>query len=436
MEKELLPAQALRESLEQNDRGNPKASVSNVVRILKEDPFFAGAICLNELSERIDIRRDLGWHRDGTTLSDTDMAYITLYIDKNYGIGFQSVIDIAVRVVANENRYHPIREILNSLVWDGIPRVENMLTHFFGAEKTELITTTMKLFMLGAVSRVFTPGIKFETAMCLVGGQGVGKSTFFKFLAIRDEWFSDDLKNLSDDKMAARLQAHWIIELVEMLAVINAKAEEELKCFISREKDNYRTPYDKHPRDRKRQCVFGGTSNKIEILPMDKSGNRRIVPIETHPENAEVHILDNEEESRAYILQAWAEIMVIYRTGDFILTLPDHLKKELDKYQQRFTPEDTDQEAIEDYLARTTEKHVCIRQLFYEALGHSMYEQPKKSESNKIATIMHHIPDWEPAGIQRCGKYGSARAWKRKNETSTTEDGFISVTEQMELPFD
>ncbi|MCR5323052.1 MAG: hypothetical protein K6E85_07270 [Lachnospiraceae bacterium] len=128
--------------------------------------------------------------------------------------------------------------------------------------------------------------------------------------------------------------------------------------------------------------------------------------------------------------------MVIYRTGDFILTLPDHLKKELDKYQQRFTPEDTDQEAIEDYLARTTEKHVCIRQLFYEALGHSMYEQPKKSESNKIATIMHHIPDWEPAGIQRCGKYGSSRAWKRKNDTSNTKDGFISVTEQMELPFD
>ena len=74
-----------------------------------------------------------------------------------------------------------------------------MLTHFFGAEKTELITTTMKLFMLGAVARVFKPGTKFETSMCLVGGQGVGKSTFFKFLAIRDEWFTDDLKNLSDD---------------------------------------------------------------------------------------------------------------------------------------------------------------------------------------------------------------------------------------------
>lgn len=436
MGSELLPTEALRESLEKNDRGNPKANVTNVVRILKEDPKLAGAIAFNELSERIDIVKDLGWKRDGVTLTDTDMAYITLYIDKNYGIGYQSMIETAVKVVANENRYHPIRDVLNSLVWDGVPRVENMLTHFFGAEKTELITTTMKLFMLGAVARVFTPGIKFETSMCLVGGQGVGKSTFFKFLAIRDEWFTDDLKNLSDDRMAARLQGHLIVELVEMLAVINAKAEEELKCFISREKDTYRTPYDKHPRDRKRQCVFGGTSNKIEILPMDKSGNRRIVPIETHPENAEVHILENEAESRAYILQAWAEIMVIYRSGDYILTLPDHLKKELDKYQQRFTPEDTEQVGIENFLSDTTEKYVCVRMLFHEALGHSSYEEPKKSESNRIATIMHHMSEWEPVGIQRFTKYGSARAWKRKDDNKPPEEGFMDVPEQMEIPFD
>ncbi|MCR5128514.1 MAG: virulence-associated E family protein [Lachnospiraceae bacterium] len=436
VEKELLPTQGLRETLELNDRGNPKANVPNVERILMEDPFFAGAICFNELSERIDIVKDLGWKRDSVTLTDTDMAYITLYIEKNYGIGYQSVIETAIKVVANENRYHPIRDVLNSLVWDGVPRVENMLTHFFGADRSELITTTMKLFMLGAVARIFTPGIKFETSMCLVGGQGVGKSTFFKFLAIRDEWFTDDLKNLSDDRMAARLQGHFIVEMVEMLAVINAKAEEELKCFISREKDTYRTPYDKHPRDRKRQCVFGGTSNKIEILPMDKSGNRRIVPIETHPENAEVHILDNEAESRAYILQAWAEIMVIYRSGDYILTLPDHLKKELDKYQQRFTPEDTEQVSIENFLDKTKENLVCIRMLFHEALGHSSYEEPKKSESNRIAEILHHVPGWVAVGTRTVEPYGRVRAWKRKNDVmQDTGDEFLSIPEQMEIPF-
>lgn len=67
---------------------------------------------------------------------------------------------------------------------------------------------------------------------------------------------------------------------------------------------------------------------------------------------------------------------------------PDHLKKELEKYQQRFTPEDTEQVGIENFLSDTTEKYVCVRMLFREALGHSSYEEPKKSESNRIATIM------------------------------------------------
>lgn len=182
VEKELLPEQGLRETLELNDRGNPKASVPNVERILMEDPFFAGAICFNELSERIDIVKDLGWKRDSVTLTDTDMAYITLYIDKNYGIGYQSVLETAIKVVANENRYHPIRDVLNSLVWDGVPRVENMLTHFFGADKSELITTTMKLFMLGAVARIFTPGIKFETSSALLAGRELANPPSLSFL--------------------------------------------------------------------------------------------------------------------------------------------------------------------------------------------------------------------------------------------------------------
>ena len=128
--------------------------------------------------------------------------------------------------------------------------------------------------------------------------------------------------------------------------------------------------------------------------------------------------------------------MVTYRSGDYSLTLPDHLKKELEKYQQRFAPEDTEQVAVENFLAETKENLVCIRMLFHEALGHPSYEEPKKSDSNRLATIMHHIPGWETVGIQRFLKYGSARAWRRKEDIKTPEEGFIDVPEQMELPFD
>ncbi len=84
----------------------------------------------------------------------------------------------------------------------------------------------------------------------------------------------------------------------------------------------------------------------------------------------------------------------------------------------------------------TKEKFVCVRVLFHEALGHPSYDEPKKSESNRISTIMHHMLGWEAAGIQRCGKYGSARAWRRITDATAPKEGFIEVPEQMEIPFD
>ena len=77
----------------------------------------------------------------------------------------------------------------------------------------------------------------------------------------QDEWFSDDLRKLDDDNVYRKLQGHWIIEMSEMMATANAKSIEEIKSFLSRQKEVYKIPYETHPADRPRQCVFGGTSN-------------------------------------------------------------------------------------------------------------------------------------------------------------------------------
>lgn len=125
--------------------------------------------------------------------------------------------------------------------------------------------------MLGAIRRVFHPGCRYEEILCLVGGQGIGKSTLIRFLAMADEWFSDDIRRLDDDKIFQRLVGHWIIEMSEMLATNNAKSVEESRSFFSRQKDTYRVPYESQPRDRQRQCVFAGTSNSMDFLPLDRA---------------------------------------------------------------------------------------------------------------------------------------------------------------------
>ena len=204
--------------------------------------ILRGAIRLNLLTDRVDIVRDLGWRRSTSALTDTDVKYLLLYFEQNYGLTSEKKLMAALSIVANENCYHPIRNVLNSLEWDGIPRIRSCLHHFLGADDSDFVEEILKHFLLGAIRRVFHPGSKYEELLCLVGGQGAGKSTFFRFLAIQDEWFSDDLKKLDDDKVFAKLQGHWIIEMSEMLATSNAKSIEEIRSFISRQKETAGLP--------------------------------------------------------------------------------------------------------------------------------------------------------------------------------------------------
>ena len=169
----------VKEMLAKHSNGEIQRTIQNCITILQSDHVLADAIRLNLLSERIDIVKPVGWPRSGKTLNDTDMKYILRRVEK-YGISSEKKIESAIRIVANENRYHPIRDYLNGLKWDRTERIPHVLHHFLGAAEDEYTCEAMKIFLLGAIKPVFQPGCKFETMLCLVGGQGVGKSTFIQ----------------------------------------------------------------------------------------------------------------------------------------------------------------------------------------------------------------------------------------------------------------
>lgn len=269
--------------------------------------------------------------------------------------------------------------------------------------------------MLGAISRAFTPGCKFEYMLCLVGGQGAGKSTFFRFLAANDDWFTDDLKRIDDENIFRKMQGHWIIEMSEMLATANAKSIEETKSFLSRQKETYKIPYETHPADRKRQCVFGGTSNVLDFLPLDRTGNRRFIPIMVNPEKAEVHILEDEQSSRGYFIQMWAEAMEIYQSNNFKLCLSPAMNDYLKDHQKEFMPEDTDAGQIISFLETYPGQRVCSKLLYKEALGHD-FTTPKSWELRAICDIMNNsVPGWRPYKNpwKFPNPYGKQRGWER-----------------------
>lgn len=438
LDTEMSTVEDIRADLARNDKGNTCQTINNCMLVFQRDPVLKGAIRKNELSGKIDIVGNLGWQRTSSSLTDTDVYQIHWYLEKNYGLKNDRNINKAMNIVASENKYHPIRECLEKLKWDGQPRIDNLLPRYLGADHDDYTKEIMRLLMLAAIRRVYEPGCKFEIMVCLVGGQGAGKSTFFRFLAINDEWFSDDLKRMDDDNVYRKMQGHWIIEMSEMIATANAKSIEEIKSFLSRQKETYKIPYETHPADRKRQCVFGGSSNTLDFLPLDRTGNRRFVPVMVYPERAEVHILADEQASREYINQMWAEAMEIYRSGNFRLRFSPAMNDYLKAHQKDFMPEDTKAGQILDYLERYSGSMVCSKQLYKEALGHD-YDEPKQWELREINDIMNNaVTGWMAFSNPRYfpEPYRRQKGWERirnDNEPDNSMDGFQEIpTEEME----
>ena len=430
--------------LDTTEKGGVRNSIKNCLTVFQHDPLLSGAIAYNLLTDRTDIVKPIGYDRSlSSSMTDTDMKYIRLYLEENYDLTSEKRIMDAADLAAHQNSYHPVQDFLNSLTWDGTERIRYCLHHFLGAETDEYTFQSLRLFLLGAIHRAFRPGCKFEVMLCLVGGQGAGKSTFFRLLAGKDEWFSDDLRKLDDENVYRKLQGHWIIEMSEMIATANAKSIEEIKSFLSRQKEVYKIPYETHPADRLRQCVFGGTSNAMDFLPLDRSGNRRFLPVQVCPEQAEVHILEDEAASRAYLQQVWAEAMTIYRAGGWKLTFSPEMVRYLKEHQKDFMPEDTKAGMIQAFLDSYTGDTVCSKQLYKEALNHA-FDEPKQWEIREINEIMNQcVTGWTYFSNPRSfAGYGRQKGWEREraatgsgNHAAEIPDGFVEITEQIEMPF-
>ena len=443
---------SIRESLEKTEKGGTANTILNCVTVYELDPTFAGKISRNLLTETDDIIAPMPWQRVGTRFDDRDLPHVLLYFEQYYGIRSEKCIQNAFRVVASKHSFHPIRNHLNQLKWDGIHRVRYALHHFLGADVSDYNETCLQVFMLGAVRRVFEPGCKFELMLVLTGGQGAGKSSFLRLLAGRDEWFSDDLKRLDDEKIYQRLAGHWILEMSEMVATANAKSIEDIKSFLSRNKDTYKFPYDRYATDHLRQCVFAGTTNKLDFLPMDRSGNRRFLPVQVHPEQAETHVLADEAASRAYIDQMWAEIMAIYRSGEYSIHLNSDMEKQLAQEQEQYQQEDTLAGQIYSFIENFPGNKLCSKMIYHEGLNHP-YDDPKQWETREIYEIVNTgiakgiIQGWRAfTTSRRFEKYGTQRGWERvpqaakevqdkPSSDSLEQMGFLLVEPGADFPF-
>ena len=410
-----LSADEVRLTMELDSRGRMKQSPANRLRALRFDPVLRGRLRYNEFSGRPELPRDMPapWtrQRPGDGLTDTDLAVIVNHLYDEYGLLYTNPqLKTAVDAVCEEQRFHPVRELLESLQWDGVPRVASALHHFLGAELSPYNAAALRLHMLAAVRRVYEPGAKYDCMLCLSGRQGIGKSTFFRFLAMKDAWFLDDVRRLDDTDLLIRMQGRWIVEAGEMGAVYNSRSMEDLKAFISRQSDSFRRPYAVNAEDRPRQFVLCGTSNSSQIIPFDRSGARRFLPVEVGVTEPEVHILEDEAASRAYFARMWAEIMAEYRAGNTSLVMPRELAETVSEMQSSMMPEDTELGVIQSWLERENKKQVCTKELWHECLEHPRQEELPKWKARELGEILEKL-GWRQGRQITVPPYGRQRGW-------------------------
>lgn len=383
---------------------NPQLTIENFLSILENDPLLKDYLLYNELSNAPEcissgeIRR---W-------KDEDDSWLRGYIEQNYCIYSPQKLDDALRVRFNQRRYHPVREKIQSITWDGKPRIKRFLIEWLKVDDCPYSEEVSRLIFAGGIHRAFNPGCKFEDMAVLIGKkQGEGKSTIIRWLAMDDKFFRE-VNEIDGQRGVEAVEGGWICEVSELLALKRTKELEAAKSYFSRQTDTYRKPYDKRVTENPRQCIFIGTTNTAEFLT-DKTGNRRYYPVECNSSGRD--LFEHKAEIQEYIEQCWAEAYALYQKGELPPVLDKSILPEAQYRQECALEDDYRAGMIKAYLDDKAEgESVCIIELWQQALGESF--KPTRKDSNEVALIMQNAPGWiKMPSVQITSRWGRQRCW-------------------------
>ena len=330
--------------LEIDRNGKVLATANNYLRILKGHPLLRN-LTYNEFKNAKEVTGPLLWRTDGGPWLDSDNSDAFIAIERMYGMSNASNLKHALKSIFRTNSYHPVRDYLNGLSWDGTPRLETYFIDYLGAEDSPYTRAVTRKSIVAAVARVFVPGIKWDYVPILVGKQGVGKSVSLQKLGRMDRgWFSDNFRLVGGKEDIEQLFGNWIIEMGELVG-LNKKDVNEIKSYISRREDQCRLAYSEEKGYFPRQCVFFGTTNNIDFLK-DTTGNRRFWPLPVGAQEPTKNLFGEITEE---IDQIWAEAVVLFKRGERLYLDKDD-REMAEEMQKEHTVADERTGLVEEYL--------------------------------------------------------------------------------------
>lgn len=434
--------------LEYSKSGKLQCTIGNIILILENDPALRGHIVHDLFAGYDGVVGGLPWNKNATQWTDTDDANLRVWLEKNYDITGKEKIADALTAVLTRRSYHPIRDYLNGLTWDGTPRLERLIIDYIGAEDTELNRVMTRKHFTAAVTRVFKPGCKYDYCLVMTGPEGAGKSTLLNKMG--GQWFNDSITTTEGKEGMDQLRRAWIIEMGE-LASIKRSDVESIKAYLSKRVDIYRAAYARRTAEHPRQCIFCGTTNEALFLKGD-NGNRRFWIIAVDPTlrkyTAWQDAIDRDRD------QLWAEAVHYYKQGEK-LYLDDRLEAQAKQRQAEYNDDHDDPLADmllnfldaklpadwETYdLSRRrawwrdpdplnadgteTRTRVSAVEFICERMGRDMADKEFKYLARKISNLIKALPNWEKVSTTKhCQNlYGIQRGYRRIVEAGSTED--------------
>lgn len=424
--------------------GEPLNTVQNVQVVLEHDPRLKGRIYHDEMAGRPMAVPPLPWEPKGQACgvrqwTDADDSGLRGYMEAVYKITGEAKIRDGFAVHALNHRVHKLRDYLSAQAWDGIPRVDTLLMDYFDADDNVYVREAIRKTLVGAVARIFSPGVKFDTMLILGGKQGLCKSTFFRFLGL--DWYSDSLCTFEGKDAAELLQGYWIIEAGELTGMSRSEMN-TVKQFLSKCDDIYRAAYGRRTEKYLRQCIVVGTTNEAEYLK-DFTGNRRFWPVNLEGRGRKKDVW---RDLPSEVSQIWAEAVALYRLGEPLI-LSDEAERIAELAREEHMESSYSEGAIIEFLDRKVPRdwytrdmygrrnwldsgfdqkqadesqlmyrdRICAWEIWNECFKMPGYTRMKKSDSKEINSILERLPGWERqrSAVRFGGEYGSQRGFIR-----------------------
>ena len=375
--------------LQRDDHGNAIPNLANAAHVLRRAPAMIGLFAYDEMLRHPLLQRTIPGGRaeplaKPRPLHDADVGSVQEWLQRHElrRLG-KDVMHQAIDLVSRENGFHPVRDYLTGLKWDGTPRLLTWLHVHLGAEKTDYHAGIGKMFLIAMVARIMRPGCKADYMPVLEGPQGARKSTACAILG--GPWFSDSLPDLHQGdavRLSMSLRGKWIVEIAEMSSISKAEAG-ALKAFLTQTEERYVPKYGRVEVIEPRQCIFVGTTNKTAYL-RDETGGRRFWPVKVGIINTD-GLVRNRDQLFAEAMHAFTDGANWWPTQAFE---QDHIAPQ---QEARFEADSWEQ-AIADYIGKLS--HAEKKTTILDVARHGLFiDLPKigTADQRRISAAMERL---------------------------------------------